>query len=195
MLKSKEDLRYYKLQDAVMNGFITTSLKRRMWIKLFSKKYRFLCLLREAEYYKNNNPSYLNKFLFLLKIYKLKKLGMRLGFTIEPNCFGPGLSLPHCGTIVVNGNARIGANCRLHCCTNIGASAGEKKAPQIGDNCYIGPGAILFGNIKIANNITIGANATVNHSFEEEHVAIAGTPARIVKRDMPNWLQLNQIKM
>lgn len=146
------------------------------------------------EYYKNN-PSFFNKLILLFKLYRFKNVSVELGYSIPPNCFEAGLSLPHYGTIIVNPNARIGRNCRLHCCTNIGASAGEKAAPQIGENCYIGPGAILFGNIKIGNNITIGANATVNHSFEEEYTAIAGTPAKVVKRDMPSWVQFNKVEM
>lgn len=120
---------------------------------------------------------------------------MKLGFTIEPNCFGPGLSIPHYGTIIVNPNARIGSFCRLHCCTNIGASSGNLEAPQIGNNVYIGPGAILFGKINISNNVTIGANATVNKSVNDEFVAIGGTPAKIIKQKMSNWLQFNKINI
>ncbi|MEK4268049.1 MULTISPECIES: hypothetical protein [Bacillus] len=53
--------------------------------------------------------------------------------------------------------------------------------PTIGDHVWIGPGAKLFGNIKIANGITIGANAVVNRSFTEENITIAGVPAQKVK--------------
>ena len=77
---------------------------------------------------------------------------------------------------------------------NIGASAGKDEAPQIGDNVYIGPSCVLFGDIKIGSNNTIGANATVNKSFEQEHVIIAGTPAQILKTDYPNWLEFNNKK-
>ena len=79
--------------------------------------------------------------------------------------FGPGLSIAHAGTIVVNSNAKIGANCRIHVCVNIGADVTDgSKAPIIGDNCYIGPGAKLFGSIILGNNVGIGANAVVNKS-------------------------------
>ena len=77
---------------------------------------------------------------------------------------------------------------------NIGASAGSKEAPHLGDNIYIGPGAILFGAIIITDNVTIGANATVNKSCEEQYVVLAGSPASIVKRNMDNWLTFNQVK-
>ena len=57
----------------------------------------------------------------------------------------------------------------------------------MGDNVYIGPGAILFGDIQLANNVTIGANATVNKSFLQENIAIAGTPARVIKENYKCW--------
>ena len=51
---------------------------------------------------------------------------------------------------------------------------------MIGDNVYIGPGAMLFGPIRIADEIAIGANSVVNRSFEEPGITIAGAPARKV---------------
>lgn len=150
---------------------------------------RFLYYLRMEEYYTNRKS--IKRFYYM---YKKRRLGLRLGFSISANVFGPGLSLPHSGTIVVSKYARIGQNCRLHVSTNIGASAGRQDAPHIGNNVYIGPGAILFGNITIADNCTIGANATVNKSCEESNVIIAGTPAKVVKRNCDNWLEFNNMK-
>ena len=191
MIKTKEDLAFYKKQDFIANSFNARGLGG-VKLRLFNATYKFLTLLREVEYYKNN-PSVVSNIVFLYKWYRFRKISIKLGYNIPPNCFGPGLSLPHYGTIVVNSNAKIGANCRLHCCTNIGASAGKAEAPQIGDNCYIGPGAIIFGDIRIASNATIAANATVNKSFKEEYAVLAGTPARVVKTNMQNWVQFNKI--
>ena len=96
-----------------------------------------------------------------------------------PNVFGPGLSIGHHGTIVVNGNSKVGANCRIHVCVSIGTKAGYSDvAPTLGDNIYIGPGAKLFGSIYIADGIAIGANSVVNKPFKEQNITIAGIPAR-----------------
>ena len=151
--------------------------------------------LRKLEFYENvgRKKSLLGKLLWVYYKIKHRKKGLKLGFSIAPNCFGPGLSIAHYGNIVVNSNARIGSNCRLHSGVNIGASAGSKEAPTLRDNVYIGPGAILFGSIHIADNITIGANATVNKSCEEQYVVLAGSPASIVKRNMDNWLVFNHV--
>lgn len=190
MIKSKKDLNFYLQQDRIVNGYNKINIVKQI---LFPHPiYSFIKTLRYLEYYQNV-PSLKNKILKILYKIKFRRLSLKLGFSIPTNVFGPGLSIPHYGTIVVNANAKVGSNCRLHACVNIGASGGSKKAPIIGDNVYIGPGTILFGDIEIVNNVTIGANATVNKSFNEEYCVLAGTPAKIVKRNMPNWLDFNKV--
>ena len=44
---------------------------------------------------------------------------------------------------------------------------------------WIGPGAKLYGDIKIATGCAIGANAVVNKSFNERGT-IVGVPARMI---------------
>ncbi len=110
--------------------------------------------------------------------FKYLILSILCNFSIPINTFGKGLSIAHRGTIVVNGNAKIGDNCRLHTSVNIGTIPGVSyAAPTIGENVYIGPGVKIYGNIHIASGIIIGANAVVNKSFNEENVCIAGVPA------------------
>lgn len=129
--------------------------------------------------------------------YKMfyRRQSLKLGFSIPINVCDYGLSIAHYGTIVISANAHIGRYCHIHAGVNIGASAGKPEAPTIGDNVYIGPGAILFGNIQIADNCTIAANATVNKSFDIERSVIAGTPAKVVKEKYPNWLEFNNIQL
>lgn len=104
--------------------------------------------------------------------------GRRLGISIYPGAFGPGLSIAHIGSIVVNGNARIGENCRIHAGVNIGTGGGESDVPTIGNNCYIAPGAKIFGRITIGDNVAIGANAVVNRDFPQGNCTLVGVPAR-----------------
>ncbi|HOT95242.1 MAG TPA: serine acetyltransferase [Methanoregulaceae archaeon] len=141
--------------------------------------WKFQRLLRTMEYTLNCRRSLLwRPYLSFLSI-RFHRMSMRLGYTIPPNVFGPGLAIAHRGTIVVNSCARVGANCRLHVGVNIGTSAGtERVAPTIGDNVYIGPGAIIFGRIQIADGVAIGANSVVNRSFTDPFITIAGAPAR-----------------
>ena len=111
-------------------------------------------------------------------LLKFHILSILLGFSIPINVFGPGLAIVHRGTIIVSDAARIGSNCRIHACTNIGANSGSSFAPKIGNNVYIGPGAKIFGEISIADGIAIGANSVVNKSFYEQRIGIAGAPAK-----------------
>ncbi|MEN6343641.1 MAG: serine acetyltransferase [Methanospirillum sp.] len=156
--------------------------KTRHRPRLFGDEiWRFQRLLRAMEYCENCRNSLLWAPYRVLLSLRFHRLSSRLGFTIPPNVFGPGLAIAHRGTIVVNGAARVGANCRVHVCVNIGSRAGTNdQVPMIGDNVYIGPGAMLFGPIRIGDDIAIGANSVVNRSFEEPGITIAGAPARKV---------------
>lgn len=190
MIKSKDDLKLYLACDRQALG-----LKSRGFIKELlatNPILRFQTTLRHLEYY-TNVPTFSHRILKLITRFRFRQQSLKLGFSIPVNVFGPGLSIAHYGTIVVSQYARIGAFCRIHACVNIGASGGGNDAPIIGENCYIGPGAILFGGITLADNITIGANSTVNKSFFEENIVIAGTPAKIVKTNTFNWLSFNNM--
>jgi serine O-acetyltransferase len=55
--------------------------------------------------------------------------------------------------------------------------------PVIGNDCYIGPGAKLFGPIELGPNPVIGANAVVNRSFPQGNVTLVGVPAKQVDHD------------
>ena len=61
------------------------------------------------------------------------------------------------------------------------------NVPIIGNNVYIGPGAKLFGKIFIGNDVAIGANAVV-HTNVEDHVTVAGVPARVINTNGSNGL-------
>jgi len=183
MISSKKDYFMYCEADKIALGRYTYRLKDKL-ARLIAPDFiwKFQRLLRKVEYYKNvKNNGVINKFIYFFLKQKMKQLSLKLGFSIPENVFGPGLAIVHYGTIVVNQNAKVGSNCRIHPCTIIGASAGTGKAPRIGDNVYIAPGAKIFGDIKIPSNCAIGANSVVNKSFEEEGMMIAGIPAKVIK--------------
>ncbi len=87
-----------------------------------------------------------------------------------------GLSISHVGPIIIHGRSKIGKNLRINVGVNIGANGGEP--PILGDNVYIGPGAKIFGDIKIANGCRIGANAVVCKSCYVENSTLLGVPAK-----------------
>lgn len=173
MISNKKDYIAYIKAD-LSNADYKGDLKDR----LFNSTWRFLRLLRLEEYYINCKHSKFDKIWCLLIKLRRKRIGERLGFTIPANVCGKGLSLPHVGTIVINGRVRIGDNCRIHVCVNIGADKVTSEVPVLGDNVYIAPGAKIFGNIEIGSNVIIGANAVVNRPFPEGNCTLVGVPAK-----------------
>lgn len=59
------------------------------------------------------------------KSFAISILQKRLKYNtyIPLNVFGPGLSIAHFGSIIVNGNAKVGENCRIQDSVTIGANA------------------------------------------------------------------------
>lgn len=176
MITSKKELLHFLRQDA-----IALRTKGRKSPRLFGDEiWRYQIVLRKAEYYNNAFKS--SKKLLLLPYiwYKflLKRYSIKLGFSIPINVFGPGLSIAHYGTIVVNSSAKVGKNCRLQEGVNIGSTSGNHKAPQLGDNVFIGTGAKIIGDISIADDVVIGANAVVVKSITEKGVTYGGIPAK-----------------
>ena len=181
MIRSRKDYLYYLEADRI-------SLARDNNLKglMFDDIWRFQRLMRQLEYLTNCKK---NKLLKIITLLRYRKVSKKLGFSIPINVFGPGLSIAHYGAIAVNGGAKVGANCRLHVCVNIGAAAGNSSAvPTIGDNCYIGPGVKMFGNITIGDNVAIGANSVVNKSFIDGGFTIGGVPAKVISNNPSDGL-------
>jgi len=171
MIESQQEYEEFLEADRISLDRIYTRLSR-----ILDDIWTFQRALRRLEYLANTGRGGPAR---LIAEYQYRRLSHKFGFTIPLNVFGPGLSIAHYGTIVVNGGARVGANCRLHACVNIGTAAGSRAAaPRIGDNCYIGPGAKIFGPIIIGDETAIGANAVVNKDFPEGHGTLGGIPAR-----------------
>lgn len=134
---------------------------------------RFTVLLRLNEYLYNKE---INICLRAIPLLWYRRLSVRLGFTVPLNVSRPGLAIVHYGLLVISDKATLGRNCRIHMGVHIGGTIGGH--PAIGSNCYIGPGAKIFGPVCIGNSCKIGANAVVNKSFPS-NVTIVGVPARI----------------
>jgi len=173
MISDKASYKYYRERDLKAHALDKLTIYNYCWMDCI----RFQCRLRKIEYL--NNVRRKNIFCRMYQVYLEilnHRLAVRLGFSIPKNVFGPGLCLVHYGTIVISPQAVIGENCRIHPSTSIGYFNG---APTIGNNVYIGPGAKLFGQITIGDNVTIGANAVVNRDVPN-NVTVGGIPAKII---------------
>lgn len=54
----------------------------------------------------------------------------------------------------------------------------------VGSNVWLGYGATLCKNVALADNIIVGANSVVTKRFDKSYIAIAGSPAKIVKENV-----------
>lgn len=178
MINSKSELKSYLEQDTASNNF-----SRTLFSYLTNDIWKFLRALRYYEYVQNTKKSWAFCLVRFIAKVRFRIISKKLGFSIPINVCGPGLMLPHYGNIVINGRSKIGKNCRIHVGVNIGASHDTfSKAPVIGDNCYIAPGAKIFGGVKIGDFTQIGANAVVNKSFPEGYCVLVGVPAKSARK-------------
>lgn len=91
------------------------------------------------------------------------------------------------GFLVCHGNSTIvyaqsiGKNFLVH--QNVTVGRGKKidgnEVPVIGNNVFIGTGAIVIGGIHIGNNVKIGAGALVNKDVPD-NCTVVGNPMRII---------------
>lgn len=174
MISSKETYYEYLKQDQLALGRENDTRPR-----LFGDEiWKLERLLRRVEYDKNCKTGALGAILTKYHGFRFHRLSVRLGMTLPVNVFGPGLSIPHYGTIVVHANAKIGRNCRLQEGVTIGASGGSHEAATIGNNCYFGSGAKVIGAVRIADDVAVGANAVVTKDILEAGTTWAGAPAK-----------------
>lgn len=132
---------------------------------------RYLYHLRMMEYYGRGIRFYFHYYFY-------RRLSYSLGFQIPPYTTEFGVKIYHWGHIIINGKARIGKSCTIYPGVTVGAT--EKGVPQIGDNCFLGLGSKVLGNVRLGNNVKVLPNAVVTKSFPD-NVVLAGIPAKIIK--------------
>lgn len=97
------------------------------------------------------------------------------------------------GCIILDVNkVKIGKNCMMAPNVGLYSATHPVRAEErynglelglpitIGDNCWIGAGAIICPNVIIGNNVVVGAGAVVTKNFGD-NVVIAGNPAKIIR--------------
>lgn len=186
-ISNAADLRAFLAADLLAHGV-------RRWHWFLRPRYpelHFQRVLRRVEFAGARRTPWF-RLRYALGRVRLARLAVHTGISIPPGTFGPGLSVAHCGNIVVNDRVRVGSFCRIHSGTNIGVHQGG--VPVLGDRVYVAPGAVLYGAITIGDDVLVGANSVVNCDVPSG-VTVAGAPARIIARSgseqsMPEWFPL-----
>ncbi|OIJ24098.1 serine O-acetyltransferase [Nocardioides luteus] len=104
---------------------------------------------------------------------------------------GPGLLLMHRSGIIV-GPATIGSNCVLHQNVTIGQriADGDLGVPTIGDDVWIGPGAVISGAITVGDGCTISAGTVLSKDVPPRSL-VGGNPGRVIAKDYDNSNMIN----
>ena len=140
---------------------------------------RHQILLRKTEYFLNANK----KLRYYVSRLKLMRLQSAHSLYVPLNCCGRGLRIMHLGPVLMNNRVTLGKDCSVHMNAALVAGGTSHGVPTLGDNVVVGYGAVVLGAVHIASYVAIGANAVVNKDCYEEHVAIAGVPAKIISQN------------
>lgn len=127
-------------------------------------------------------------FFYKFKLYFLARLISQFsrfltGIEIHPGAvIGNRLLIDHGMGVVIGQTAIVGDDCTIYHQVTLGGTGKEnkKRHPTIGNNVIIGTGSKVLGNIKIADNVKIGANSVVLKDVERG-ATVVGVPARVVK--------------
>ena len=140
----------------------------------FNRTFRFQCAFRLC-----HSTGIIKMFgLFLWSINRTRRT-IQLSRKTK---VGYGLFIAHGGPIIVNPTAIIGNNCNLSQFTTIGSN--RDKAAIIGDNTYIGPNVCIVEDVRIGNNVTIGAGSVVTKDIPDNATAV-GNYAKVINFDNP----------
>lgn len=106
------------------------------------------------------------------------------GIRINPRtAIGPGFVIHNFANIVIDAG-RIGANFTVNQGVGVGMDWTLAGRPRLGDNVFLGSGAMVLGNIDLGNNVVVAANCLVGRSVGD-NCLIAGVPGLVVARDLP----------
>lgn len=140
--------------------------------------WKFVCLLRYEEYHYNVRHKIRANFYRFLRI----RLSRKYSLFIPINIVERGIMIHHPHNITINAK-RVGQNFSIQFNTALIAGGHDGGCPTIGNDVAIGVGAVLLGDIHIADGIAVGANSLVNKSFEERNIAVAGNPAKKISNN------------
>lgn len=151
--------------------------EKHLWLL---PQFRVIAAKRRCEFWRNKSRG-----IFILYWLSYRKLSTKYSVDIPASVkIGHGFKIEHVGGIVINPDVVIGKNCNIYNGVTIGKEKRGKRmgTPIIGDCVWMGPNAIIVGNIKIGNDVLIAPGAYVNFDVPE-HSIVLGNPGRIIYRN------------
>jgi serine O-acetyltransferase len=104
------------------------------------------------------------------------------------NQIGEGFYPVHALGTVIGSRCNIGKGFLIyHNCT-IGHIADDEIGCTIGDYVTVFPGSMILGDVRIGNDVVVGANSVVFSDIQSNSIC-AGNPAKVIKEDSFNEMK------
>ena len=182
---TKEELKNYFREDRnACFGKTSVNFEDKFRKPFKQKLYKYFKYFRKYDYYCHKRDS--SKNFLLSKVYSLvvkycdirkNNISLKINIEMSSGCIGKNVRICHPNVIL---NGTVGDSCVFHGNNVLGnKKTGDATAtPKLGKNVDVGIGAMIIGDVTIADNCIIGAGAVVTKSFTEPGSVIVGVPAR-----------------
>ncbi len=181
MICTRDDLKKWLSEDYKAFGFKYPLLAKFSWSEN-GTMYAYVRNLRYLEYYTNKSQKPWDKLLRLWHFMKWRRMNLKYQLYIKPNCVGPGLHIVHHGYRRIGSVKSIGSNLTILPMVLIGKKTPDANTDEctIGNNVYIGAGAVIMNPVNIGDNVIIGAGSVVTKDVPSNCI-VAGNPAKIIR--------------
>jgi serine O-acetyltransferase len=90
--------------------------------------------------------------------------------------------IDHGSGVVIGETTEIGDDVLLYQGVTLGGTGGEKgkRHPTLGNRVVVGTGAKILGNIRLGDNVKVGAGSVVVHHVPDNSTVV-GVPGRVVR--------------
>jgi serine acetyltransferase len=128
------------------------------------------------------------KVRILTKIFGFfyKASSTRSGVEFSTSLLGGGVIMPHWGRLILNAES-IGNDLYVFHNVTVGNDY-QTGRPTIGNNVFIGINSVVLGNIRIGDNVVIGACSFVREDIPS-NTLVAGNPAKVIKNIGNHYIQ------